>query len=311
MSVFEEVAAIAADRHGCVQLVELHQLGLTEGKVRTLVRSGFLQRRGAGLFTVVGATPTWHQDVAIEVMRAGPQGLAAARTVAGLYRLDRFRQGPIDVVSPRGTHRGSGRRHRGSASRHESVDLPGRDRDVVHGIPATTVTRALIDMGRYVGAHRLGNMLDDAVRRQLTSYELVHDRFRELAKSGRDGITTVRSALEDRPCGAPAPGSGFETVVRQLLRGAGVPEPVPQHRVHCDDMFFLLDLAWPTQMVAVECEGHAFHQTPSQLAWDEMRKNRLQLKGWTVLAYTWIVARHEPERLVREVRMALTRERSG
>lgn len=307
MPVFDEVAAIAATRHGCVRLQDLRDIGLTDGRIRTLVRTGLLCRRAAGVFTVVGAAPTWRQQVTVEVLRSGPQGLAAARSVVALHRLDRLREGTIDVVGPRGSHRGSGRRVGGVARSHETADLPGRDRDVIDGIPSTTVTRALIDMGRFVGAHRLGNMLDDAVRRRLTTYELVHDRFRELARSGRDGITMVRAVLEDRPGGAPAPGSGFETMVRRLLRGAGLPDPVLQHRVRCDDMHFLLDLSWPERMVAVECEGHAYHHTPSQLAWDEMRKNRLQLAGWTVLAYTWIVARHEPDRLVREVRSALQR----
>ena len=114
----------------------------------------------------------------------------------------------------------------------------------------------------------------------------------------------MRVVLEDRPCGAPAPGSDFETMVLRLILDAGLPRPVLQHRVQCDDMYFLLDLAWPDKLLAVECEGHAYHQTPTQLAWDEMRRNRLQLKGWTVLTYTWITAKRDPDGLVREVSAA-------
>ncbi|UDY38112.1 hypothetical protein [Dermatobacter hominis] len=300
MSVFDEVAAIAADAHGCVVLSQLRRAGLTDGRIRTLVRTGFLHRRGAGLFTVVGAPATWRQEVMVEVLRGGPQAVSSHRSAAALAALDRFRPGAIDVVSPRG-----GRRSSPSAHLHETYDLPGRDRDALDGIPVTSVTRTLIDMGRYVGAHRLGSMLDDAVRRKLTTYERVHDRFRELARPGRNGIGRMRAVLEDRPCGAPAPGSDFETMVLRLLRQARLPEPVLQHRVQCDDLHFLLDLAWPDHMLAVECEGHAYHQTPTQLAWDEMRKNRLQLEGWTVLAYTWITARRDPDGLVSEVAAGL------
>lgn len=305
MSTFEDVAGVAATRYGCIQLQSLKALGLTESRIRTMVRMGFLRRQGASLFTVIGAPTSWRQEVMIEVLRAGPQALGSARTVMALHALDRFREGTIDVVSPRGTHRGSGRRRVGGASMHGTADLPGWDRDVVDGIPVTSTTRALIDMGRFVGAHRLGNLLDDAVRRRLTTYEAVHQRFRELAGSGRNGVTTMREVLEDRPCGAPVPGSGFETMVRRLLRSASIPDPVLQHRVRCDEMVFLLDLAWPCQKLAVECEGFAYHQTPNQLAWDEQRRNRLQPRGWRVLAYTWINLRDEPDRIVDEVRAAL------
>ena len=302
MSVFEEVAALAAAAHGCVLIEQLRSSGLSEGRIRTLVRTGFLQRRGNGLFTVIGAPPTWRQQVMVEVLRGGSQAVSSHRSTSALAALDRFRPGAIDVVSPRG-----GRRSSPAAHLHETCDLPGRDRDVIDGIPVTSVTRTLIDMGRYVGVHRLGSMLDDAVRQNLTSYELVHDRFRELARPGRNGIGRMRAVLEDRPCGAPAPGSDFESMVLRLLLDAGLPRPVLQHRVQCGDLHFLLDLAWPDHLLAVECEGFAYHQTPTQLAWDEMRRNRLQLHGWRVLGYTWITAKRDPVGLVAEVDDALHR----
>lgn len=300
MPVFDEVAAIATTQHGCVRSEDLRGLGLTRAQIRTMERSGFLIRRDLGVFTVVGSPSTWRQDVMAEVLIAGPQAVASGRTAAALWQLDRFRPGAIDVLSGRWM-----RRRSGDARRHETVDLRGIDRGMVDHIPVTAPTRTLIDMGRYVGAHRLGNMLDDAVRRDLTSYEEVHHRFGELARSGRNGITTMRAVLEDRPCGAPPPGSPFEVEVRNLLVGAGIVPPVLQHPVRCGELRFLLDLAWPDQLVAVECEGFQFHRTPSQLAWDEMRRNRLQLKGWTVLAYARVRVRTEPFDVIAEVRNAL------
>jgi very-short-patch-repair endonuclease len=300
VSVFSQIAALATHQHGCVHLDQLRSIGLSRGRIRTLVRSEFLQAHGPGVYSVVGASPTWRQRVMIEVMLAGPQAFGSQRAAAALWQFDRFRPGAIDVLSPRWV-----RRRSGQAIRHETVDLKGCDRSEVSGIPVTSPTRTLIDMGRFVGVHRLGEMLDDAVRRRLTTYEEVHGRFRELARSGRNGITTMRAVLQDRPCGAPPPGSAFETVVRRLLVGAGLPAAVLQHRVQSEELSFLLDLAWPDRMVAVECEGFAFHRTPSQLAWDDMRRNRLQLAGWTVLAYTWATVRNEPDRVVAEVRAAL------
>lgn len=300
MSVLEPVAAIAATQHGCVHYDDLRRVPLTRGQTRTLVRNGVLLRRGGDVFTLVGSAATWRQNVMAEVLVGGPQCVASGRTASALWRLDRFREGPIDTLSPRWS-----RRRSGVGRHHETVDLRGCDRGVVDGIPVTSPTRTLIDMGRFVGVHRLGNMVDDAVRRELTSYEEVHRRFGELARSGRNGITTMRAVLDDRPGGSPTPGSPLEVRVRDLLVGAGIPTPVLQHPVRCDDLRFILDLAWPDRMVALECEGFAFHRTPNQLAWDEMRRNRLQLVGWTMLACTGTRVGHEPEAVVDEVRRAL------
>ncbi len=301
MSLYDDVAAVAVTQHGCITLDQLRSLGLARGHIRAMVGSGFLRRRALGVFTVVGSPPSWHQAVMTEVLTGGPQALASQRAASALWQLDRFRQGSIDVVSTRWT-----RRRSGTASRHETADLPGRDRSVADGIPVTSPARTLIDMGRFVGAHRLGNMLDDAVRRDLTSYEEVYERFRELAKSGRNGITTMRRVLAERPCGAPPPGSAFELTVKRLLMRAGLPEPVLQHPVVAGEFRFLLDLSWPDRMVAVECEGFQFHRTPDQLAWDEFRRNRLALQGWMVLGYAWVRVRDDPAGVVSEVRRALS-----
>ena len=298
MPVFDDIAAITATQHGCVTWTQLRTLGLTQDRVRGLVRSGFLARSSPGVFTIVGSEATWSRRVMALVLAGGPQSLAAHRTAAGLWRLGGFRPGHVEVVGPRGGRTRTGRSH-------ETVDLPGRDRSHVSGIATTSPTRTLIDMGRYVGAHRLGLMIDDAVRRRLATYEGLHERFRELARQGRPGIATVRLALEDRPFGAPVPGSDFETITRTLLVRHGIPQPVLQYPVVCGEYRFLVDLAWPDELLAVECEGWKYHATPDQLGWDEFRRNQLTLRGWRVLTFTWRRVHDEPGGVVSEVRSAL------
>jgi hypothetical protein len=177
---------------------------------------------------------------------------------------------------------------------------------VVDGLPVTTPTRTLIDMGRYVSSTRLGSMVDDAVRRRLTSYEELAARHAELARPGRAGIRTVADVLADRPGGAAVPGSPFEVIIRQLLGDAGIPVPVLQHPVPCDDMTYVLDLAWPALLVAVECDGFRFHRTPEQLEWDDRRRTELGRRGWLVHHVTWRQYRRDPEELVAEVRRSLS-----
>ena len=300
MYIFDTIAELARRQHGTVTRRQLSAAGISDRSIRNLLCDGVLERAAAGVYVVAGSTDSWHRRLAVEVHRAGPLSLVSHRSAAALHRLDRFRPGHLDVASPWAIARtGTG------VTLHRSCDLPTRDRTVVDGLPVTTATRTLIDMGRYVSPTRLGAMIDDAVRRELTSYEELGDRHAELARPGRTGIRTSAEALADRPTGAPVPGSPFEVLVRRLLLGAGLPDPVLQHPVVCDEITLLLDLAWPEMLVAVECDGFRFHRTPEQLDWDDRRRTELGRRGWLVHHVTWRQYRRDPDELVAQVRRSL------
>jgi hypothetical protein len=300
VSVFRAVSSLAQRQHGTVNRSQLRGAGISDRTISRLVADGVLERVVPGVFVVGGSPDTWHRQLAVELHRSGPLALVSHRAAAALFRLDRFRPGHLDVASPVQVAR------TGTNVRlHRSSDLPSRDRTVADGLAVTTPTRTLIDMGRYVNPTRLGSMIDDAVRRDLTTYEDLHTRHAELARPGRDGIRTVALALADRPIGSPVPGSPFETLVRRLLTGAGLPEPAMQHPVPCDDITFLLDLAWAKELVAVECDGFRFHRTPDQLEWDDRRRTELGRRGWLVHHVTWRQYRRDPDELVSQVAASL------
>lgn len=300
MSSFETVAALAAVQHGVVERCQLDRAGLSPRRIRTLCEHGVIRRVARGIYVVAGAAPSWEQDLTVAVRSAGELAVAGHRSASGLWYLDRFRRRHIEVAVE-----APAPRRRPGVVLHETTRLPSRDRTVVDGIPVTTPTRTLIDMGRFVGVARLGAMVDDAVRRDLTTYEDLHTRFSELAGRGRDGISTIREVLESRPGGAVVPDSPLESEARRLLIAAGLPEPVLHHRVDCGEIAYVLDLAWPELFVALECDGFRFHRTPDQLDWDDRRRNALGLRGWLVLHATWARVRDDPVALVAEVRRAL------
>ena len=220
MSFFEPVAALAATQHGTISRAQLIRIGVSPRQIRTLTSNGMLERLAPALYTLAGSSDTWERRLAVGLHRAGPLALVGARSASALWRLDRFRPGHVDLLgSWQGARTSTGVRV------HRTIDLPTRDRTVLDHLPVTTPTRTLIDMGRYVGAGRLGKMMDDAVHRDLTTYEELHQRCGELARSGRNGIATVQEALADRPGGAVAPGSDFERQVRTLQHRGGPSRP--------------------------------------------------------------------------------------
>lgn len=300
MSFFGSAAVLAQRQHSTITTSQLKHHGYSDKHIRRLVAEGVLTRAATGVFVVAGSQPTWHRDLAVALHRGGPPALVGHRSAAGLWHLDRFRVGVVEIVGPWRVGRTGT-----SLTYHRTTDLPSRDRTVKDGLAITTPTRTLIDMARYVGAARLGSMVDDAVRRDLTSYEDLHQRLSELARPGRAGIARMRAVLAERPGGAAAPGSPFEARVRDLLVGSGLPVPVLQHPVDCGEVTYLLDLAWPDPRVAVECDGFRFHRSPDQLEWDARRQSELALRGWLIHHVTWRQLRRDSEELIEGVRAAL------
>ncbi|MFN7149262.1 MAG: type IV toxin-antitoxin system AbiEi family antitoxin domain-containing protein [Microthrixaceae bacterium] len=302
VAVFDHLASIAERQHGLVTRSQIRSAGVSAQQLRTLRSRGVLLPIEPRVYAVSGAPPSWEQHLAAKVLAAGPLAIAGARSAAGLWRLDRYRRNHLDLVVPTPAPR---RIH--GVHLHESNALPNSERTVLEGIPVSTPIRTIFDVARYVSPTRLGAMLDDAVRRDLTTYREAQQRIGELSTRGRNGIATVRAMLKDRPDGSAVPDSPLESDARSLLRRAGIPEPVLHHRVECDELTYVLDLAWPPELVALECDGYRFHRTPEQLDWDDRRRTALGLRGWLVLHVTRRMLSERPGRLVSDVTSALTR----
>ena len=233
MGTFDAVAELARRQHGTVTRSQLLALALTDHRVRTLVRSGVLARAAPGVYIIAGSPATWHQRLAIAVHLGGPNTLVSHRSAAGLWGFDRFRQGHLDVVT-----NWAGARTGSRAHLHRTTDLSSRDRTVRQDLAVTAPTRTLIDMGRYVSPTRLGSMIDDAVRRELTSYEDLASRTDELraawpqrdldrsVSAGRsaDRSTRAREQLRDE-------GASIAPVCRAARARCPAPDRVRFHHV--------------------------------------------------------------------------------
>ena len=62
---------------------------------------------------------------------------------------------------------------------------------------------------------------------------------------------------------------------------------VPQHEVQCDGTVYRLDFAIPEYLIAVELDGHEFHEkTKEQVTYRNQRDRQLQAAGWTVFHFS-------------------------
>jgi very-short-patch-repair endonuclease len=179
------------------------------------------------------------------------------------------------------------RRRVGDIVWHESYHLTERDITEIDGIPCTRPVRTFLDLGAVLSTDELETVLNEGIRRHLLSGEPITRRLEELGPLRR-GTAVVRAALRRHVPRRRAPESVLETRFLQLVRSAGLPEPVPQFQIVLGDgLAARLDFAYPRRRVAIELDGAAFHSGADAQQRDRRRDNGLGASGWRVLRFDW------------------------
>ncbi|GAA4747324.1 type IV toxin-antitoxin system AbiEi family antitoxin domain-containing protein [Gordonia alkaliphila] len=62
-----------------------------------------------------------------------------------------------------------------------------------------------------------------------------------------------------------------------------------------------IDVAWPTERIAVEIDGWAFHRSVKEFDRDRAKRNALAAAGWIVLSFTWHQLTYELESCMRQL----------
>lgn len=237
-------------------------------------------RRGVYRFAGSPAVPGQAQLAAC--LAAGPAAVASYRAAAELWGMPGvLSDGPELTVPWPQWPRLPGVRC------HQTRLLPPAHCAVVGGVAVTGPARTLGDLAPAVGAGFLARLVDNSMRRRITTLaELrsVEDVLR---------VPSLRDVLEARQPGYHPGDSERELDLARVLVGTGLPRPVPQHQVAVGGTVYLLDLAYPEVRLGVEYDGWDTHRTRSAFDHDRRRANALALAGWTLLSFTSASNRQE------------------
>jgi very-short-patch-repair endonuclease len=173
---------------------------------------------------------------------------------------------------------------------HESRRLSEEDCRIVNGIPTTSPERTILDLAfLFPGADYLEKVIQAARRKELISYESTRAMFDRHARRGLRGVAALRVALDRWEQGSSPTASDPETLLVQLLRERGLPEPVVQYEVRDDRgaLIARVDAAYPEARIAIEYDSKQEHSNEFQLAKDARRRNALAAAGWVTLAARW------------------------
>lgn len=76
-----------------------------------------------------------------------------------------------------------------------------------------------------------------------------------------------------------------------------------QTQVQCGK--YRIDLALPAERIAIECDGKAYHSSPSQKAHDRKKNAYLKQQGWKVLRFTGKRIYKDPKGILKRIEKEL------
>jgi very-short-patch-repair endonuclease len=291
------IGAIADLQHGLVTRDQTWGCGLSDKQLETRLTSGRLVRVDRNVYRLNGAPVSWHQRVLACCLAT--DGVCSHRSGAMLLGLGLWPGEIVELtVAPNRRYRNE------TVAVHRSVDDPHVDARYVDGIPVTSVRRTLLDLGSVVRPERLEKAVERALFRGLTNPGALWAYIDEVGRQGRPGVQALRAVMEQRGRVAPTE-SDLETEMLQLIRRAGLPEPVRQLEVVVASRRFRLDFAYPDLKIAIEVDGDEPHFGVRATDSDSTRDGLLQLGGWLTQHFTKRHIRHEVGASVTRLRDAI------
>jgi predicted transcriptional regulator of viral defense system len=302
--VFFLLAKLAEAQHGLVTLDQTRQLGISRQTLDRLVASGRLVRVAPRVFLVHGAPFTWQRRILAECLSVGTDAVVSHRSAAALYGLDGFDPfRTVHLTIP--AHRQP--RRRTDVRVHRSADY-----DLIRGtirqrVPVTDPARLLLDLyASEPNRHVARRGLFSARKQKLVSWTELFECLEVHARPGRRGIASSREDVElYSRIGCPE--TNFEDRIRELLVGAGLPEPRMQYWVTAGGRRYRLDAAYPDVRVGIEGRSKQDHFTDEAFESDPVRDADLATGGWLIIHVTSAQLRGDADGVVRRVARALSR----
>ena len=290
---------LALDQWGVITMAQALATGMSESAVGRAVSTGSWHRVHSGVYRIAGFLRCWEQDLMAACKWGGASAVASHRSACALLQLG-LEDVPVEILLTQ--HR----RSSAGVIRHTTDSLDPVDITRVRGIPVTTPSRTLIDLGSVASKAIVESALETALRTGQTSIAHLIGRLDELGKSGRRGTATIRSVLRDRDPHLAPTESELESLVWRLIVRARLPRPERQVVIADSDGFIgRVDFAYPEQRVVVEAQGARWHSSARAISNDRERRNRLTLAGWRVLEVAWDDVVRRPRHVAASIANAL------
>ncbi|MDQ8046325.1 MAG: DUF559 domain-containing protein [Solirubrobacteraceae bacterium] len=212
-------------------------------------------------------------------------------SACALHGLDIPPRTPIHVV-----HVGGGWEPPRGVVAHRTTHLPNHDIATNARVPATTLSRGLLDAAVSSRAELLDDLLDSAVRLGIYDGASMVRVLNE--RPTTRGVAPLTAAIGRLDSTSGTFRSNFERRTTRLVeRSRRIPAPVVNVLVEGYEP----DLWWRGTRAIVECDGRDYHRSPAQIAKDEEREAILRALGFRFLRLRWHHVVYEEERTLERI----------
>ena len=286
------MAELAIRQWGVVSVEQLHTLGLTSAALTRRVQAGRLHRLYRGVYAVGHDRLRREGRFLAAVFACGDGAVLSHLSAAVHWGLLGTEQAKVDVTARRG------RRGVPGVRLHRSRSLDARDTTTHDGMPITALARTLLDLAAHAPRTRLERALAQAERLRIYDHRAITDVIAR-TNGHRGGAILAR---RDRP-GAEADAQRARGAVRELVRRAGLPEPLSNHDIEVPDHGREeVDFYWPAHRLVVETDGWETHGTRAAFQADRRKDAALTAAGYTVMRFTYDDVTLEGATVVRRLR---------
>jgi very-short-patch-repair endonuclease len=277
-------------QHGVLTLAQAAEAGLPAHAVRARVRAGHWQRLRRGVLLASALPPDDEALLRAAVLCHGEYAAASGLAAGWWHGLVDDLRWPVEITVPRS--RAPGRQ---PGIRLRRRDLAPADLVELRHLWTTAFPLTVLESAIHLGADGPA-LLDRALQRRVSFPTVVRAHHRNLGRHGSTRAGDLLVAAADRAA------SHAERRLLALLRA----NRITGWRRHYWLSGYELDVAFPSERVAIEVDGWAWHSDAARFAADRRRQNTVVLAGWTVLRFTWHDLTSRPDAVVAEIRRALT-----
>jgi hypothetical protein len=276
---------------GVLGMEDAGRLGMSRKALRDFARRHGWERPCPGVIIVPGSPESFEQRCKIATVAAGRRALVSREAAAYLHGMTRDEPDNIELVVP------ADRRLALSGldvAVWRSSTLLQSDVAQHLSIPLTCPARTVIDLAAVLSLDQLRGVVIDGRQRRIVTLEQIGRRHQRIASyPGRANVTRVLRDLDEETCD-----SMLEWDFRTEARRRGFrpfPRPFP---FRCSDGVVIeIDVAFPREWVACECDGFGSHSERTSLTRHHKRQNRAVADGWRPFLVDWTRLKRDPDGL--------------
>ncbi|MBT2586571.1 type IV toxin-antitoxin system AbiEi family antitoxin domain-containing protein [Arthrobacter sp. ISL-95] len=271
---------------------ELNEAGFSDRNIAALVRRGVLLRLRRGCYirgSTWAAQKPWVRSRQLIAAHAhgtlttsGGGLIYSHASAARLHRL--FLWDVDDRVHITQRQPPSPISHGRDVVAHSRM-LKEDDVTLVDGLPCTSLEQTILDCCLMLNYRQALILMDHAFRIGVDAGKL-RDKCKALA--GRNGVLSLRRALENADARSESPG---ETLSRELLHRLRIEPPELQVEVDTVEGRHRMDMAWRAKKVALEFDGRTkyfdYAPTDEVIFRERLREKALTELGWTFIRIKW------------------------